>query len=213
MSVQELLFWILSVAALSCALGVVLSRNPVNSVLFLILTFFSISGHYILMNAQFLAIVNIIVYAGAIMVLFLFVIMLMNLNADVEPQKSKLVQLAGAVSGGILLLVLLAALRSSYLIPLEQHATDIGLIKNLGLVLFHDYVLPFEISSVLFLSAMIGAIVIGKKDDAVHREVMSGAQTDGMDNMVPNVFPSNYPPVDNARTVVPEADHYESHSK
>src|SRR5689334_24901833 len=111
--IQVVLFWILSVAALSCALGVVLSRNPINSVLFLILTFFCISGHYILMNAQFLAIVNIIVYAGAIMVLFLFVIMLMNLNADVEPQKSKLVQLAGVVSGGALLLVLLAALRTS----------------------------------------------------------------------------------------------------
>src|SRR6188768_4595945 len=113
MPVQEILFWFLSVVALCCALGVVLSRNPVNSVLFLILTFFSISGHYILMNAQFLAVVNVIVYAGAIMVLFLFVIMLMNLNADVEPQKSRLLQAAGAVSGGLLLLILLAAFRKS----------------------------------------------------------------------------------------------------
>jgi NADH-quinone oxidoreductase subunit J len=80
MSTFEIIFWFLSVMAISSALGVVLSRNPVNSVLFLILTFFSISGHYILMNAQFLAVVNIIVYAGAIMVLFLFVIMLMMLN-------------------------------------------------------------------------------------------------------------------------------------
>lgn len=81
---QETLFWIVSFIAIACALGVVLSRNPVHSVLFLILTFFAISGHYILMNAQFLAIVNIIVYAGAIMVLFLFVIMLMNLNSEEE---------------------------------------------------------------------------------------------------------------------------------
>src|ERR1044072_8203639 len=113
MPIQELLFWILSVAALSCALGVVLSRNPVNSVLFLILTFFAISGHYILMNAQFLAVVNVIVYAGAFMVLFLFVIMLMNLNADVEPQKSRLVQRVRVISGGVLFLVLLAALRTT----------------------------------------------------------------------------------------------------
>src|ERR1044072_7941596 len=128
MGLYEILFWFLTVMALGCALGVVLSRNPVNSVLFLILTFFAISGHYILMNAQFLAIVNIIVYAGAIMVLFLFVIMLMNLNADVEPQKSKLIQLAGAVSGGALLLVLLAALRSSVGYgQLELASTDIGL--------------------------------------------------------------------------------------
>ena len=164
MGLYEILFWFLTVMAISCALGVILSRNPINSVLFLIATFFAISGHYLLLNAQFLAIVNIIVYAGAIMVLFLFVIMLMNLNADVEPQKSRLVQVAGMVAGGVLFLVLLAALRTASLSSLDKTATDIGLIKNLGKVLFTQYVLPFEISSVLFLSAMIGAIVIGKKD-------------------------------------------------
>ncbi len=165
MSLYEIIFWFLTVMALGCALGVVLSRNPVSSVLFLIATFFAISGHYILMNAQFLAIVNIIVYAGAIMVLFLFVIMLMNLNADTEPQKNLLIQIAGGVSGGILFLVILAALRSASVTPLEQAATDIGLIKNLGKTLFTKFVLPFEISSVLFLSAMIGAVVLGKKGE------------------------------------------------
>lgn len=167
MGIQEILFIVLSAIAIGCALGVVFSRNPINSVLFLILTFFAISGHYILLNAQFLAVVNIIVYAGAIMVLFLFVIMLMNLNSDTEPQKNWLVQLAGAISGGILFLVLLSALVSATktLPVMEQGSNDIGLIKNLGKTLFRDYVLPFEISSVLFLSAMIGAIVIGKKED------------------------------------------------
>ena len=165
MSIYEILFWVLTVMALSCALGVILSRNPVNSVLFLILTFFSISGHYILMNAQFLAVVNIIVYAGAIMVLFLFVIMLMNLNADTEPQKNRLVQLAGVISGGVLFLVILAALKTASGDSLQQTSTDIGLINKLGKTLFTQFVLPFEISSVLFLSAMIGAIVIGKKEE------------------------------------------------
>lgn len=165
MNVYEILFWFLTILALSCALGVILSRNPVNSVLFLIATFFAISGHYILMNAQFLAIVNIIVYAGAIMVLFLFVIMLMNLNADTEPQKNRLVQFAGVISGGALFLVVIAALRTSTVNMLDQTATDIGLIKNLGKTLFTQFVLPFEISSVLFLSAMIGAVVIGKKEE------------------------------------------------
>jgi NADH-quinone oxidoreductase subunit J len=165
MELFEILFWVLTVIALSCALGVVLSRNPINSVLFLIGTFFSISGHYILMNAQFLAIVNIIVYAGAIMVLFLFVIMLMNLNADVEPQKSRLVQMAGIISGGVLLLVILAALKDSNTrAVIENTSNSTGLIKNLGRTLFTSYVFPFEISSVLFLSAMIGAMVIGKKE-------------------------------------------------
>lgn len=163
MNLYEVIFWVLTVIAISCALGVILSRNPVSSVLFLIATFFAVSGHYILMNAQFLAIVNIIVYAGAIMVLFLFVIMLMNLNADTEPQKNRLVQLAGVVSGGILFLVVLAALKSSTNNMMQQTATDIGLIKNLGMTLFTKFVLPFEIASVLFLSAMIGAVVLGKK--------------------------------------------------
>ncbi len=165
MELYDILFWVLSAIAVSCALGVILSRNPVNSVLFLILTFFAISGHYVLMNAQFLAIVNIIVYAGAIMVLFLFVIMLMNLNADVEPQKGQLVQLAGVISGGILFLVVLASIKTAKAEIIEKTSTDIGLISNLGKVLFKEYVLPFEISSVLFLSAMIGAIVIGKKEE------------------------------------------------
>ncbi|MBL7717906.1 MAG: NADH-quinone oxidoreductase subunit J [Flavipsychrobacter sp.] len=164
MVIQEALFWFLTVMAIVCALGVILSRNPISSVLFLIATFFAISGHYILLNAQFLGIVNIIVYAGAIMVLFLFVIMLMNLNADTEPQKNRLIQFAGVISGGILFLVVLAAMRTVGGTAVDHTTTDIGLIKNLGKVLFTQYVLPFEISSVLFLSAMIGAIVIGKKE-------------------------------------------------
>ncbi len=87
MSITQVLFFFLSALALGSAVMVVISRNPVHSVLWLIITFFAISGHYFMLNAQFIAIVNIIVYAGAIMVLFLFVIMLMNLNAETEPQE------------------------------------------------------------------------------------------------------------------------------
>ena len=166
MGITQILFWILSVIALFSAVMMVSSKNPVYSVLWLIITFFSISGHYILLNAQFLAIVNIIVYAGAIMVLFLFVIMLMNLNKDTEPQKNKWLKLAGAVAGGSLLLVLVAALRDSEKQMTELGTGDIGLIENLGKALFSDYVVPFEISSILFLSAMVGAVVIGKREIA-----------------------------------------------
>src|SRR6188768_1662979 len=112
MSLLQILFWFLSLLALGGATMVVASRNPVHSILYLIITFFSISGHYILLNAQFLAVVNIIVYAGAIMVLFLFVVMLMNLNADSEPAKNYRIRLIGIISGGSLLLVLLSALMS-----------------------------------------------------------------------------------------------------
>jgi NADH-quinone oxidoreductase subunit J len=166
MNVTQILFWFLSVLALFSAMMVITSRNPVHSVLWLIATFFAISGHYILLNAQFLAIVNIIVYAGAIMVLFLFVIMLMNLNQSTEPQKNRWLKMAGAISGGSLLLVLVAALKDSGL--KEQQALvkegNIGLIENLGKELFSTYVVPFEIASILFLSAMVGAVVIGKKE-------------------------------------------------
>jgi NADH-quinone oxidoreductase subunit J len=167
MTATEILFWFLSALALFSALMVLASKNPVHSVLWLIVVFFAISGHYILMNAQFLAIVNLIVYAGAIMVLFLFVIMLMNLNSNTEPQKNSLIKLAGVVAGGLLLFVMIEAVINANEISHSQvtmNEGDIGLIQNLGKVLFTKYVVPFEISSVLFLSAMVGAVVIGKKE-------------------------------------------------
>jgi NADH-quinone oxidoreductase subunit J len=166
MSATQFLFWFLSILAIFAAIMVVVSKNPVHSVLWLIVVFFTISGHYILLNAQFLAIVNLIVYAGAIMVLFLFVIMLMNLNAETEPQKNIWLKIAGVIGGGALLLVLIAALKGADIMTrnAEMGKGDIGLIHNLGLVLFNNYVIPFEISSVLFLSAMVGTVVIGKKE-------------------------------------------------
>ena len=166
MGITQLLFWVLTVLTLGSALMVIFSKNPVHSILWLIVTFFSISGHYVLLNAQFLAIVNLIVYAGAIMVLFLFVIMLMNLNTETEPQKNKWLKFAGTIAGGCLLLVMVAALREADTknsMALVKEG-DIGLIQNLGKALFNEYVIPFEISSVLFLSAMVGAVVLGKKE-------------------------------------------------
>jgi len=166
MSTTQILFWFLSILAIFSAIMVVASKNPVHSVLWLIAVFFAISGHYILLNAQFLAIVNLIVYAGAIMVLFLFVIMLMNLNGDTEPQKNKWLKIAGVIAGGALLMVFVAALKNADLKNqiAQVNGGNIGLISNLGMELFHEYVIPFEISSVLFLSAMVGAVVIGKKE-------------------------------------------------
>lgn len=173
MGITQILFWALTGLALFSALMVITAKNPVFSVLWLIATFFTISGHYILLNAQFLAVVNIIVYAGAIMVLFLFVIMLMNLSKETEPQKSKWLKLAGAVAGGCLLLVLVAALRTTESRMTELGSGSIGLIQSLGHELFTNYVVPFEIASILFLSAMVGAVVIGKREERspVHEEI------------------------------------------
>jgi len=165
MGTTQILFWVLSVLTVVSAINVVISKNPVFSVLWLIVTFFCISCHYILLNAQFLAVVNIIVYAGAIMVLFLYVIMFVDLDKKTEPNKNKWRGLAGVIAGGCMLLVLVAALKDAE--TAQQLAQvkegNIGLINYLGNALFSDYVVPFEISSVLFLSAMVGAVVIGKK--------------------------------------------------
>src|ERR1700761_9761806 len=166
MGTTQILFWFLSILAILGAILVVTSKNPVYSVLWLIVVFVAISGHYILLNAQFLAIVNLIVYAGAIMVLFLFVFMLMNLNSETEPQKNRWLKIAGVIAGGSLLLVLVAALKRADMKNqlAQMNQGDIGLIHNLGMSLFHDYVIPFEISSVLFLSGRVGVVVIGKKE-------------------------------------------------
>jgi NADH-quinone oxidoreductase subunit J len=166
MNTLEILFYALSAFAIVSAVMVLISKNPIHSVLWLILVFFAISGHYILLNAQFLAIVNIIVYAGAIMVLFLFVIMLMNVKKDQEPKKQHLVKFIGVIAGGSFLTLLIALVKQTSQLQRKTFLLKegtIGLIHPLGKALFSDYVVPFEISSVLFLSAMVGAVIIGKK--------------------------------------------------
>ncbi|MCB9250993.1 MAG: NADH-quinone oxidoreductase subunit J [Flavobacteriales bacterium] len=165
------LFYILGGLTIFTALRMILASNPVHSVLYLIATFFLISGQYLLMNAQFLFIVNLIVYAGAIMVLFLFVLMLLNLNKETEPQKSIKSKFTMVISAGILMITLLAAFIQNQHDPASLPLTDIGLVKNLGRVLFTNYVVPFEISSILFLAAMVGAVLVGKQKNEEMEEI------------------------------------------
>ncbi|MCA6436565.1 MAG: NADH-quinone oxidoreductase subunit J [Bacteroidota bacterium] len=164
-TITQWIFGILSFLAIMFALMVVFSRNPINSVLYLVLTFFCVAGHYLLLNAQFLAVVHIVVYSGAIMVLFLFVIMLMNLNENTEPQRTWLTKIIAGVAGGLLLVVLVGSLKGAEQLQLASYgASQIGLVKNLGKVLFSEFLFPFEIVSVLLLAALVGAIMIGKKE-------------------------------------------------
>ena len=165
--ITQIIFFFLSTVAIVSALMAVFSKNPVYSVLSLIVNFFCIAGHYFLLNAQFLAAVHIIVYAGAIMVLFLYVIMMLNLNQQLEPHKSVLVKLAAVVSGGLLLLTLVATFKGSAIsAPPSPLSLDnnIGLVESLGKALFGEFLLPFEVSSILFLAAMVGAVMIGKRE-------------------------------------------------
>lgn len=160
------LFYFLSFLALLSAIMVVVSRNPIHSVLYLILTFFTLSGHYVLLNAQFLSIVNVIVYAGAIMVLFLFTIMFLNLKDDAF--------LSSRIGYNVLCVALVFSLAGYILYkiaetPIETAHADvfnsqIGMVENLGQTLFNRFLVPFELVSVLFLSAMVGAIMLGRRE-------------------------------------------------
>lgn len=159
------LFYLVAFLSIFFSLLVIFSKNPVYSVLYLIVTFFMFTIHYVLLNAQFLAIVNFIVYMGAILVLFLYVLMLLNLNKESEPMKSNLLKVAGVIAGLCLLLTLAGSLKLVHVSePVLLKNPDIGLVKNLGKVLFKEFLLPFEVSSILLLAAMVGAVLLAKKD-------------------------------------------------
>lgn len=161
------LFYILAAVTLATAILTIISKNPIHSAIYLVICFFSIAGHYLLFNAQFLAIVHIIVYSGAIMVLFLFTIMLMNLNKE-ERNKPMLTSIAAVVSFCIFALVLIAVFVKAQPEMVEYTTTgeDYQSIKVLGQVLLNEYMVPFETASVLLLVSMVGAVLLSKKETA-----------------------------------------------
>ena len=160
------LFYILSAITLATAFLTILSKNPIHSAIYLVLCFFSIAGHYLMFNAQFLAIVHIIVYSGAIMILMLFTIMLMNLNKEDEQNKSLLTRVAAALAFCLVAFVLLATFIKAQPVINEYHVSgqDYQSIKVLGQVLLNEYMVSFEFASVLLLVSMIGAVLLSKKE-------------------------------------------------
>jgi NADH-quinone oxidoreductase subunit J len=174
MSVDLILFLILAVVAIATALGMLLSRSAIYSALFLVLNFITVAVFYLLLAAPFIAISQVTVYAGAIMVLFLFVIMLLG---------TERLQPTGALPwqkwlAGILAVVLVA--ETSYLLVGRSPAPGqivqpdvsvnaIGAIRDLGTLLFSQYLLPFEATSILLLVAMVGAIVLTKQEKGGHK--------------------------------------------
>ena len=158
-------FYFIAFLSIFFAILVISAKNPVHSILYLVITFFTFTIHYILLNAQFLAVVNFIVYMGAILVLFLYTLMLMNLNKENEPVKSGWIKIAGVIGGGCFLVTIVASLKALGVSqPVVMQDPNLGLVKNLGKVLFNEYLLPFEISSILLLSAMVGAVLLATKD-------------------------------------------------
>ena len=159
------LFYILSAITLATAFLTILSKNTIHSAIYLVLCFFSIAGHYLMFNAQFLAIVHIIVYSGAIMILMLFTIMLMNLNKEDEKNKTLLSRVAAAISFGLVAFVLLATfIKAQPRLEYTVSGQDYQSIKVLGQVLLNEYMVPFEFASVLLLVSMIGAVLLSKKE-------------------------------------------------
>ena len=158
------LFYFLGGLSVLSSLYFVLARHPLYSILSLIVTFFSVAGLYILLNAQFLGIVQIIVYARAIMVLFLYILMMLNLNKTDESEKRSWMKVLSVFAAGFLLVGILCAYRGIVEHKVENIDIEVGLTKNLGKILFNEYVLPFELASILILSGIVGSVLIGKKD-------------------------------------------------
>lgn len=166
MSVVLIIFCVLAAVTLATAFLTVFSKNPIHSAIYLVICFFSIAGHYLLLNAQFLAIVHVIVYSGAIMILFLFTIMLMNLNEQREVHRPRITRLGAVVSFCLICLILIAIFVNSKPIVGEYTSTgeDYQSIKVLGKILLNEYMVPFEFASILLLVAMIGAVLLSKKE-------------------------------------------------
>ena len=162
----DMMFYVF--AALTLVFGVLVvvnpfSRNPVTSAMFLVLTIISMAGLFVLLHAFFLAAVQIIVYAGAVMVLFLFVIMLLDIKEEQRRKIKKTAVLAGLLSVGTVVAIFLKCLHATNLNAHPSPAAE-GDTALLGKLLFSQYVLPFEVVSVLLLVAMVGVILLSKKD-------------------------------------------------
>jgi NADH-quinone oxidoreductase subunit J len=163
----EILFYIFAGFTLVFGLLVVanpFSRNPVTSAMFLVLTIGSLAGLFVLLQAFFLAAVQVLVYAGAVMVLFLFVIMLLDLKTE-EQRKIKLVgAVAGVVVTGIIVAIFLQSLSAEKSLHVQASAAFQGSTAKLGQLLFKQYLLPFEIVSIILLVAMVGVVLLSKKE-------------------------------------------------
>lgn len=166
MSTIVIIFYFLAAITLATAFLTIYSRNPIHSAIYLVLCFFSIAGHYWLFNAQFLALVHIIVYSGAIMVLFLFTIMLMNLNKEDEVHKPRITRIGALVVFVIMSVVFITIFINSKTIMTgyDTSGEDFQSIKVLGKVLLNEYMFPFEFISILLLVAMIGTVLLTKKE-------------------------------------------------
>ncbi|HWV58750.1 MAG TPA: NADH-quinone oxidoreductase subunit J [Longimicrobiales bacterium] len=167
----ELLWWVFASLAIGGALGMILGRSPVASLMFLILTFFGVAAIYILLGAHFIGAIQIIVYAGAIMVLFLFVIMLLNLGHDYEKDlRSVGWMAAGFAAAGATGFLLTRAFLPAGSVPdmggdsmIAAAVEQYGAVGAVAYPMLQEYVVPFELTGLLLLIAIVGAVVLAKR--------------------------------------------------
>ncbi len=165
MTGEAIAFYSLGAAILVLAVLVVTARSPVHSVLFLVLDFLCVAALYVVMQAPFLAVIQVLVYAGGIVVLYLFVVMLVSLKARPEAHQDKNRQTWLGVGLSVAVLVELAAIVVwNAMAPPAGHLAALGTVEHIGMTLYADYLIPFEVASVLLLVAMVGAIVLAKRD-------------------------------------------------
>lgn len=166
MNIEAVLFVILAVLFVGSGIMVITRRSPILAVLYLILNFFALAGLYLTLQAQFIAVIQIIVYAGAIMVLFLFVIMLLNLKDEQKLIEKVTVRkvLAVGLSAAVLLEVLYIVWFATPAIQRDVvKAEELGSVEAIGRALFSDFLFPFEVTSVVLIVAIVGAVVLAKK--------------------------------------------------
>ena len=167
MTLDIVFFFLIAAAAVASALMMITRRNPVKGVLFLIVNFFCLALLYLMLQAQFIAIIQILVYAGAIMVLFLFVIMLLNLGDEkLLGERRSYRKVVAYILGGVVLAEIAVGLRLPWgngATAIHPDAAVIGTVEGIGRSLYTEYMLPFEVTSLLLLAAMVGVIVLAKK--------------------------------------------------
>jgi NADH-quinone oxidoreductase subunit J len=164
MNIHDLLFWFFSIAMLGCGLLVITSRNPVTSAMFLVLLFVFMAGLFLLLEAIFIAVIQILVYAGAVMVLFLFVIMLLDIKAS-ERRKFKVLGVVGGIAVGLAFVWELVIILSQPIEPLAGGGAELrGGLEEVVKPFFAHYMLPFEVTALLLLVAMVGVVLLSKKE-------------------------------------------------
>ena len=170
---EAIAFYVISALILGFAVLVVSTRNTVHAVLFLVLNFLAVAALYILLTAQFLAVIQVLVYAGGIVVLYLFVVMLVNLKRPPEDHRAP--QRRGRIGFALAAVVLVelgAILMWGYVTPTSSEASQIAQnsdlalnnVERIGMLLYTDYLIPFEVASMLLLVAMVGAIILAKRE-------------------------------------------------